>query len=88
MTMTTREPLPAQAGHLTLSDADPAFSRRRFLTTAMKAGALLAAPQIVPGRVLGKDGGVAPSQKVVLGAIGIGNRGAYVLGCFLQEPDV
>jgi hypothetical protein len=37
---------------------------------------------------LGKDGGVAPSERIVLGAIGIGNRGSYVLGCFLQEPDV
>ncbi len=61
------------------------FSRRRFLKTA---GALLLAPHIVPGRVLGMDGGVAPSEKIVLGAIGIGNRGSYVLGCFLEEPDV
>jgi hypothetical protein len=45
------------------------------------------APQIVPGRVLGM-GGVAPSERIVLGAIGIGNRGSYVLGCFLEEPDV
>ncbi len=54
----------------------------------MKAGALLVAPQIIPSTVLGKDGGVAPSERIVLGAIGIGNRGSYVLGCFLQEPDV
>jgi len=54
----------------------------------MQAGALLMMPQIVPGAVLGKDGGVAPSERIVLGAIGIGNRGGYVLGCFLQEPDV
>jgi hypothetical protein len=49
---------------------------------------LLAAPQIVPGAVLGRDGGVAPSERIILGAIGIGNRGSYVLGCFLGEPDV
>lgn len=85
---TTHEALPSSAGHLTLHEASSPFSRRRFLTTALKAGALLAAPQIVPGHVLGKDGGIAPSQKIVLGAIGIGNRGSYVLGCFLQEPDV
>lgn len=64
------------------------LTRRGFLASTLKAGAVLLAPQILPGRVLGKDGGVAPSQKVVLGAIGIGNRGSYVLGCFLQEPDV
>ena len=64
------------------------MTRRKFLTRTIQAGAILAAPQIVPGRVLGMDGGVAPSETVVLGAIGIGNRGSYVLGCFLQEPDV
>ena len=51
-------------------------------------GALLAAPQVVRGAVLGRDGGVAPSERIVLGGIGIGNRGTYDLGCFLEEPDV
>src|SRR5215471_11015516 len=64
------------------------FSRRYFLKTGLKAGALLAAPQFVPATLLGRDGGVAPSEQIVLGAIGIGNRGSYVLGCFLEEPDV
>jgi predicted dehydrogenase len=63
-------------------------SRRRFLKTALGVGAAIAAPHFIPGAVLGKDGAVAPSEKIVLGAIGIGNRGGYVLGCFLQEPDV
>jgi hypothetical protein len=64
------------------------LSRRRFLKTAVQVGALLAAPQIVRGAVVGRDGGVAPSDRIVLGAIGIGNRGSYDLGCFLEEPDV
>ena len=64
------------------------FNRRQFLATALKAGALLAAPQVIPGTVLGRDGGVAPSERIVLGGIGIGNRGTYDLGCFLEEPDV
>src|SRR5512135_1080621 len=63
------------------------LTRRRFLSTALQAGALCLAPQIVPGAVLGK-GGVAPSERIVLGAIGIGNRGSYVLSCFLPLPDV
>jgi len=63
-------------------------NRRQFLTTAVQAGAFLLAPQIVRGAVVGRDGGVPPSEQVVLGAIGIGNRGSYVLGCFLHEPDV
>jgi len=64
------------------------FNRRRFLELACQASAVAAMPQIVRAAVLGKDGHVAPSEKIVLGAIGIGNRGAYDLGCFLQEPDV
>jgi len=64
------------------------LNRRHFLRTAVQAGALLLAPQIVRGAVLGRDGGVAPSDRIVLGAIGIGNRGSYDLGCFLEEPDL
>jgi hypothetical protein len=64
------------------------LSRRRFLKAAAQVSALLAAPQIVRGAVLGRDGGVAPSERIVLGGIGIGNRGTYDLGCFLEEPDV
>jgi len=63
-------------------------SRRRFLKNALKAGALLALPQIIPASVLGRDGAVAPSERIVLGGIGIGGRGTYDLGCFLEEPDV
>ncbi len=61
------------------------ITRRRFLTTSSLA---LAAPVIVPSSVLGKDGAVAPSEKIVLGAIGIGPRGKYVLGRMMDEPDV
>jgi len=64
------------------------FNRRSFLKTVVQASAVLAAPQIVRGAVLGKDGGVAPSERIVLGAIGVGNRGTYDLGCFLEEKDV
>jgi hypothetical protein len=63
------------------------LNRRGFLRTAVQAGALLMAPQIVPGAVLGRDGGVAPSERIILGAIGIGGRGTYVLQCMLLEPD-
>ncbi len=49
---------------------------------------MLLAPQVVRGAVLGRDGGVAPAERIVLGGIGIGSRGTYDLGCFLEEPDV
>jgi hypothetical protein len=62
--------------------------RRRFLKTALSAGAAAMAPQIIPSSALGRDGAVAPSERIVLGGIGIGNRGAYDLGCFFEQPDV
>jgi predicted dehydrogenase len=65
-----------------------AYSRRSFLSTAAKAGAMVAAPLFIPGAVFGKNGSVAPSERIVVGGIGIGNRGTYDLGCFLQQPDV
>jgi len=71
-----------------MSEQTARLPRRRFLKTAMQTGALLAAPQLIPGTALGKDGAVAPSEKIVVGGIGIGNRGTYDLGCFLQQPDV
>jgi len=58
------------------------------LKTAVKASTLLMAPQIIPSSALGRDGAVAPSERIVLGGIGIGHRGTYDLGCFLAEPDV
>ena len=71
-----------------LFEAALPLSRRRFLKAAAQVSALLAAPQIVRAAVLGREGGVAPSERIVLGGIGIGNRGTYDRGCFLEEPDV
>lgn len=63
--------------------------RRRFLKTALSAaGAAFAAPTIIPSSALGLDDSVPPSERVVVGGIGIGNRGAYDLGCFLEQKDV
>ncbi|MGE5609595.1 MAG: Gfo/Idh/MocA family protein [Bacillota bacterium] len=71
-----------------MRDRETRLSRRRLLKTAVQASAVLAAPLVIPSSVLGKDGAVAPSERIVLGAIGIGNRGQYDLSCFLQETDV
>src|SRR5438093_445208 len=64
------------------------LTRRSFLKSAVQVGAALVAPQVVPSSVLALDGTVSPSERTLLGAIGIGNRGSYVLSCFLHYPDV
>ncbi len=62
--------------------------RRRFLNTTLTAGVAAMAPQFIPSSALGRNGSVAPSERIVLGGIGIGRRGTYDLGCFLEQPDV
>ena len=74
--------------HFTNPSPPAVLPRRTFLKAAAKAGTALAFPSIIPASALGRDGAVAPSERIVLGAIGIGNRGSYVLSCFLEEEDV
>ena len=62
--------------------------RRRFLKTAVSASTVIFAPQIIPSSALGLDGSTAPSERITVGGIGIGNRGTYDLGCFLEQKDV
>ena len=71
-----------------MSDKVVHLSRRRFLRAAAVSSALVAAPQLIPASALGKDGAVAPSDRIVLGGIGIGNRGGDDLRGFLSQPDV
>jgi predicted dehydrogenase len=60
-------------------------SRRQFLKTAAIA---LGMPTIIPASALGKNGTVAPSNRIVVGGIGLGPRGRNVLRGFLIQPDV
>jgi predicted dehydrogenase len=59
-------------------------TRRRFLTAT---GAALAAPLVVPARVLGADGTVAPSNRIVVGVVGWGMQGPGNTDTFLGQPD-
>ena len=63
-------------------------SRRQFLQRAAAGAAALSLPTIVPGSVLGMNGAVPPSERIVMGGIGVGNRGRYVLSEFLKYPQV
>jgi predicted dehydrogenase len=63
-------------------------TRRSFLGRSLAAAAGLAFPWIVPARALGRDGAVAPSERIVLAGIGLGSRGTYDLTVMLPEKDV
>ncbi len=60
-------------------------TRRTFLK---RTAVFAAAPYILPASVLGRDGKVPPSERIILGGIGIGNRGSHDLRWMLPEKDV
>lgn len=61
-------------------------SRRDFLG---RLGGAVVLPLIVPASALGRDGHVAPSNRIVMGAIGLGNRGTGDFRTWvLPEKDV
>lgn len=62
-------------------------TRREFLSTTAAASSL-ALPYFVSSQALGANGGVAPSEKVTLGVIGIGPRCTYDMKSILQLKDV
>jgi hypothetical protein len=61
------------------------LTRRAFLKRAAAAAAV---PYIVPATALGRDGKVAPSERIILGGMGVGNRGSHDLRWMLPEKDV
>ena len=61
---------------------------RRQAVAGMAAGAMAGIPTFIPARVLGREGAVAPSEKINLGVIGIGPRCTYVLTSMLGLKDV
>jgi predicted dehydrogenase len=64
-------------------------NRRKFLksTAAFSAGAMVL-PHIIPASALGKGSAVAPSNKVVMGCIGVGGMGTGNMRGFLGLDDV
>ena len=59
------------------------LSRRRFLAAATS----VSAPLILPAAVLGRDGSVAPSERIVAGCIGMGSRGSGHANEIAAFPD-
>ncbi|MHC4426206.1 MAG: Gfo/Idh/MocA family protein, partial [Planctomycetota bacterium] len=65
------------------------LTRRSFLrsTTGLVASTI-AIPYSVPSSALGKDGATAPSERLTMGAIGLGGQGLYNLRNFLTCDDL
>jgi hypothetical protein len=61
------------------------MARREFLA---RAAVLASAPYIVPASVLGRNGTVPPSERILMAGIGIGNRGSFDMSWMMEEPDI
>jgi len=60
------------------------LTRRGFLSASAAA---VAAPMIVPASALGRDGTVAPSERITVGCIGIHGRGFSDLQWLIGNKD-
>lgn len=64
-------------------------SRRDFLKkVGLASMGTVAFPYIIPSSALGADGATAPSNRIVMGAIGTGGQGTGNMRAFLGRPDV
>ena len=65
------------------------INRRGFLKKmGIGAAGLISFPYIVPSSVLGTNGAVLPSEKIVMGFIGVGSMGGGHLRTFLSYREV
>ncbi len=62
------------------------FNRRRFLKSV--TGGAIAFPYIVSSSALGQAGSVAPSNRIVMGAIGVGSMGTGDMRGFMRKNEV
>lgn len=83
-----REPVSSTSRATAAAVRASGISRRLFLKRVATVGAVLGCPAIIPASALGRNGAVAPSERIVMGAIGIGSRGMFVLRWMLPEKDV
>ncbi len=60
-------------------------TRRRFLG---HTAAALAAPYVISSTALGTPAQPPPSQRIAMGAVGLGPRGRHVMDSFLANPGV
>ncbi|MCF7733491.1 MAG: Gfo/Idh/MocA family oxidoreductase [Akkermansiaceae bacterium] len=63
-------------------------TRRDFLKTTGLTTAAIGFPTIIPATALGNADTPPPSERIVMGGIGLGNMGSGDLGNFLNNPNV
>ena len=72
-------------------------NRRNFIRCGLGAVAAVAAPIVLPGHVLGRDGQTPPSERIGMGFAGLGGQGSghlfggawtYLPGGYLARNDV
>jgi len=63
-------------------------TRRTFLKTTGLAAAAIGFPTIIPSSARGDATTPPPSERIVMGGIGIGNMGGGDLGAFVNNPAV
>ncbi len=64
-------------------------SRRKFIKKAVGSTlGVIVAPYIIPGTALGKNGSIAPSNRIVMGGIGLGSMGSGNTRNFLGKKEV
>jgi predicted dehydrogenase len=63
-------------------------NRRKFIKTAVSSAiGIVAIPCIIPASSLGRGGAVAPSDRIVMGAIGVGSMGTGNMRNFLGKNE-
>ena len=63
-------------------------NRRTFIKgTISSAIGIVAFPHIIPASSLGRGGAIAPSDRIVMGAIGVGSQGTGNMRNFLRKKE-
>ena len=64
------------------------YSRRQMLQRSISFAGAVAAPLLIPGATLGKNGSTAPSNRITVGFIGVGMMGRGHFRIFTEYDDV
>lgn len=64
------------------------MNRRNFLRSITASSVAIGFPTIIPATVLGKNGKVAPSERITMGSIGLGTQGTANTKNFFSDPRV